>query len=148
MTVARYIALSLISWYLSMDPTNRDISGLHCTYYCGDKTLLQLSYLHKECSYTDKPLSFLHIVLLVYKKSQGWVVLNQSNAYHYWDEIILQSSNPHKQNSYTDKPPPSLYQIGALMNEKSSGWSSARHQSLIINSLGQLSDTAAYLVHY
>ena len=31
MTVARYIALSLISRYLSMDPTNRDISGLHCT---------------------------------------------------------------------------------------------------------------------
>ena len=30
MTVARYIALSLISRYLSMDPTNRDISGLHC----------------------------------------------------------------------------------------------------------------------
>ena len=30
MTVTRYIALSLISRYLSMDPTNRDISGLHC----------------------------------------------------------------------------------------------------------------------
>ena len=31
MAVARYIALPLISRYLSMDPTNRDISGLHCT---------------------------------------------------------------------------------------------------------------------
>ena len=31
MAVARYIALPLISQYLSMDPTNRDISGLHCT---------------------------------------------------------------------------------------------------------------------
>ena len=30
MAVARYIALPLISRYLSMDPTNRDISGLHC----------------------------------------------------------------------------------------------------------------------
>ena len=27
---ARYIALSLISRYLSLDPNNRDISGLHC----------------------------------------------------------------------------------------------------------------------
>ena len=31
MTVARYIALSLISRYHCLDPTNRDISGLHCT---------------------------------------------------------------------------------------------------------------------
>ena len=30
MTVARYIALSLISRYHCLDPTNRDISGLHC----------------------------------------------------------------------------------------------------------------------
>ena len=30
MAVARYIALPLISRYLSMDPTNCDISGLHC----------------------------------------------------------------------------------------------------------------------
>ena len=36
MTVARYIALSLISRYHCLDPTNRDISGLHCiqTYPC------------------------------------------------------------------------------------------------------------------
>ena len=34
MAVARYIALPLISRYLSMDPTNRDISGLHCTWFC------------------------------------------------------------------------------------------------------------------
>ena len=32
MTVARYIALSLISRYHCLDPTNCDISGLHCTY--------------------------------------------------------------------------------------------------------------------
>ena len=31
LTAARYIALSLISRYLSLDPNNRDISGLHCT---------------------------------------------------------------------------------------------------------------------
>ena len=30
LTAARYIALSLISRYLSLDPKNRDISGLHC----------------------------------------------------------------------------------------------------------------------
>ena len=30
MTVARYVALSLISRYHCLDPTNRDISGLHC----------------------------------------------------------------------------------------------------------------------
>ena len=30
MTVARYIALSLISRYHCLDPTNRDISALHC----------------------------------------------------------------------------------------------------------------------
>ena len=30
MTVARYIALSLISRYHCLDPTNRNISGLHC----------------------------------------------------------------------------------------------------------------------
>ena len=33
MTVAWYIALSLISRYLFMDPTNRDISGLHCNTF-------------------------------------------------------------------------------------------------------------------
>ena len=33
MTVARYIALSLISWYHCLDPTNRDISGLHCIWH-------------------------------------------------------------------------------------------------------------------
>ena len=33
MTVARYIALSLISRYHCLDPTNRDISGLHCIKY-------------------------------------------------------------------------------------------------------------------
>ena len=31
MTDARYIALPLISRYHCLDPTNRDISGLHCT---------------------------------------------------------------------------------------------------------------------
>ena len=30
LTAARYIALSLISRYLSLDPNNRDILGLHC----------------------------------------------------------------------------------------------------------------------
>ena len=30
MTVVRYITLSLISRYHCLDPTNRDISGLHC----------------------------------------------------------------------------------------------------------------------
>ena len=34
MTDARYIALPLISRYHCLDPTNRDISGLHCiTFY-------------------------------------------------------------------------------------------------------------------
>ena len=33
MTVARYIALPLISRYHCLDPTNRDISGLHCIWY-------------------------------------------------------------------------------------------------------------------
>ena len=33
LTAARYIALSLISRYLSLDPNYRDISGLHCTIY-------------------------------------------------------------------------------------------------------------------
>ena len=32
LTAARYIALSLISRYLSLDPYNRDISGLHCIW--------------------------------------------------------------------------------------------------------------------
>ena len=35
MTVARYITLSLISRYHCFDPTNRDISGLHCIYQDG-----------------------------------------------------------------------------------------------------------------
>ena len=33
LTAAWYIALSLISRYLSLDPNNRDISGLHCIYF-------------------------------------------------------------------------------------------------------------------
>ena len=44
MAVARYIALPLISRYLSMDPTNRDISGLHCIWYGKSKTNEFYSY--------------------------------------------------------------------------------------------------------
>ena len=47
MAVARYIALPLISRYLSMDPTNRDISGLHCIEMA--PVVFMGAFLSKKC---------------------------------------------------------------------------------------------------
>ena len=59
MTVARYIALSLISRYHCLDPTNRYISGLHCigSFIWHQKWLFYTMFLSVPPGYLENLLN-------------------------------------------------------------------------------------------
>ena len=79
-TVARYIALSLISRYHCLDPTNRDISGLHCSdgILCVCKPTCVTSGLILSCS-----------VLTVYE------LCSLLPCFHSSFQVELPVTNPH-----------------------------------------------------
>ena len=106
MTVARYIALSLISRYHCLDPTNRDISGLHCIWH--NMVILWNSHTVKQSRWRFCLIQIKHystrgpfhfgcafpmctgvVMFVVYVVCSSWSVYGYSFIVHVFLNVLL-----------------------------------------------------------